>query len=326
MASNEPLHFIWFVPTVTADVPMPILRKLPSDLGSCAISRHLELNPSTRGMLWIVGVDTRPTIAPPLTMMHPMLEVRATTRHEVLNGSLLARWAVRATEGGRSEACGGAHRQLEPQSGTGSYGDLLRLALLYTHGGTYLDLDELPIAPLPAAAALGHDHGSDAGRGWVSEQIGNRITPPFNNAAFAFPKRHACLRALLEAADATLRTCHFKTKWGMFGPTLFTKLFDPGWAAASGARPPVPECKGVARLRPSVFSPISWQRARSFYRFSPRFNHSWLAQQAVNGTRALHLFTSNLGITRSRPKAAEFLQRLRRLGLCHRDTSEGTLN
>ena len=167
---------------------------------------------------------------------------------------------------------------------------LPRLAQIGAHARARracLDLDELPLAPLP---------GGD----WVSQQLGHGrgadATPPFNNAAFAMTPGHPCVGALLEAADRTLRSCRFRTFWGMFGPHLLQLLFDPGWREALGSRPPAAECAGVARLPPHVFSPIRWNRAKSFYRVSTAFNASWLSQQAAAGTRALHLYTSNLGL------------------------------
>jgi hypothetical protein len=303
--SSDLLHFVWFT-------AKPTMRELPHAIGRCSIARHLELNPSRSSVLWVIGLDARPAVAPPLTTMHPRMEVRATTRDEVLSGSVLARWLAP-----RTANCTDAYGQLTPQSRSGSYQDLLRLALMHAHGGTYLDLDVLPIAPLPAgdwvSQQLGHGRGADA-------------TPPLNNAAFAMAPRHPCVGALIEAADRTLRSCRFRTFWGMFGPELFSNVFDPGWREALaagvfnqreslGSRPPVAECAGVARLPPHVFSPIRWNRAKSFYRVSAAFNATWLSQQAAAGTRALHLYTSNLGL-KGPSQSAAFLERVARLGLC----------
>lgn len=294
---------MWFVSTPKKALELaapPPLRELPP-VGRCTILRHLELNPDRQATLWVVGLEARPAIALPLTQMHPRLAVRPTTRREVLNGSVLARWVD-------NSSCADASRQFEPRPASSSYQDLLRLALIYATGGTYLDLDELPIAPLPAGTG---------GPGWVSDQLGDRVTPGINNAAFDFAPRHACLRAALEAAGVTLRTCRFRTTWGMFGPSMFAKLFDPGWPATPAGRgPPVPACSGVARLPAHVFSPVRWQRARSFYRFSTKFNATWLRDARVSGTRALHLYTSNLGVARDARKAAAFHQRLVQLGIC----------
>ena len=296
--SSDLLHFVWFT-------AKPTMRELPHAIGRCSIARHLELNPSRTALLWIIGEDARPTVAPPLTTMHPRVEVRATTRSEILGGSVLARWLAP-----RTANCTDAYRQLSPKHSvpphSSSYQDLLRLALMHAHGGTYLDLDELPLAPLPAgdwvSQQLGHGRGADA-------------TPPFNNAAFAMTPGHPCVGALLEAADRTLRSCRFRTFWGMFGPHLFSSLLDPDWREALGSQPPVAECAGVARLPPHVFSPIRWNRAKSFYRVSTAFNASWLSQQAAAGTRALHLYTSNLGL-KGPSQSAAFLERVARLGLC----------
>ena len=55
---------------------------------------------------------------------------------------------------------------------------------------------------------------------------------------------------------------------------------------------------------------------KGFYRFSTKFNATWLRDARVSGTRALHLYTSNLGIARDARKAAAFHQRLVQLGIC----------
>ena len=118
MLPPDLLHFVWFT-------AKPTMRELPHAIGRCSIARHLELNPSRSSVLWIIGEDARPTVAPPLTTTHPRLEVRATTRDEVLSGSARA-------------LVGTAHRQLHrrvrsahaSRQHSGSYQDLLRLALI----------------------------------------------------------------------------------------------------------------------------------------------------------------------------------------------------
>ncbi|XP_068249600.1 lactosylceramide 4-alpha-galactosyltransferase-like isoform X2 [Palaemon carinicauda] len=148
-------------------------------------------------------------------------------------------------------------REMEWARGTDWAGinlsDALRLGVVCSVGGTYLDLDMWIVAPLPA---------SDT---WIGREKWDQLS----NGAFRMPKDHwLCKEATTELTE------HFKKNvWGHNGPGVFQRVVKNicNIHNISDYR----QCKDLDMLEPSTFYPLHWKRWEDLFMAGGSNAWSW---------------------------------------------------
>lgn len=141
--------------------------------------------------------------------------------------------------------------------------DVLRYALLYKHGGLYLDTDVLTLKPLP------NDLVDDAGR-VTTPFVGYEDKRQLNGAVLGAPARHAFMRDLLVASANVYRTADPRSiSWIAIGPKLISET--------------AAQRDDVRRLPRSTFQPFHYKDASCFRACQP---------SAIESSFAIHLNTN----------------------------------
>ncbi|EEF43238.1 lactosylceramide 4-alpha-galactosyltransferase, putative [Ricinus communis] len=150
--------------------------------------------------------------------------------------------------------------------------NLLRLALLYKFGGTYLDTD---VIVLKSFGKLRNIIGAQT----IDLETGNWSR--LNNAVLIFDKKHPLLFKFIQEFALTFNG----NKWGHNGPYLVSRVVS----RVSG-RPGF----NFTVLPPSAFYPVNWSRIGSIFR-GPRdeLHSKWLQrklEQIKGESLAVHLW------------------------------------
>ncbi|XP_066946340.1 lactosylceramide 4-alpha-galactosyltransferase-like isoform X2 [Macrobrachium rosenbergii] len=131
--------------------------------------------------------------------------------------------------------------------------DALRLGVVCSVGGTYLDLDMWIVAPLPA---------SDT---WIGREKWDQLS----NGAFRMPKDHwLCEEATRELTE------HFKKNvWGHNGPGVFQRAVKNICNIHNISDHH--HCKDLVMLEPSTFYPLHWKRWEDLFFAGGSSSWSW---------------------------------------------------
>ncbi|KAJ4843782.1 hypothetical protein Tsubulata_017409 [Turnera subulata] len=150
--------------------------------------------------------------------------------------------------------------------------NLLRLAVLYKYGGTYMDTDVIMLKSLRKLRNV-------IGAQTVDLKTGNWSR--LNNAVLIFDKKHPLLYKFIEEFALTFDG----NKWGHNGPYLVSRVV----ARVSG-RPGF----NFTVLPPSAFYPVNWRRVGIIFRGARSESHSqWLQEKLGEIKResfAVHLW------------------------------------
>lgn len=116
--------------------------------------------------------------------------------------------------------------------------DALRLGIVCSIGGTYIDLDIWTVAPLPA------------GDSWIGRELWDHLS----NGAFRIPKDHwLCEEAIKELTE------HFQGNvWGHNGPGVFQRVVKKICNVQNISD--VHQCKDLIILAPPTFYPLHWKQ------------------------------------------------------------------
>lgn len=146
----------------------------------------------------------------------------------------------------------------------------VRMAIVYKHGGAYLDSDIVvirnPNANLFASSNV------------VCEQRAGAL----NNAAFKFAQpRHPFLAALMERF-----VNNFQAVWAWNGPKVFQDVFD---ITCRGH--PSRQCPGLTKVRPHETTPVDFDDAGRVFINTPCDQCHWRNKTNVHAnTTLIHLF------------------------------------
>ncbi|KAF2305144.1 hypothetical protein GH714_002044 [Hevea brasiliensis] len=150
--------------------------------------------------------------------------------------------------------------------------NLLRLALLYKFGGTYLDTDVIVLKSFEKMRNV-------IGAQTIDLETGNWSR--LNNALLIFDKNHPLLFKFIQEFALTFNG----NKWGHNGPYLVSRVVS----RVSG-RPGI----NFTVLPPSAFYPVNWNRIRSLFKGPADKLHSeWLhrkLEQIRRESLAVHLW------------------------------------
>jgi len=139
--------------------------------------------------------------------------------------------------------------------------DLYAWQILYEHGGLYLDLDTISLAPVwdlldrDVLISSEHEPGFDAGH-------------PYNSAVVAAHRSCVVVRELAERAEEILKSG--ESTWGAIGPHLLTEVV--------GRHP------GAFSIAP--FGALSGWRDDTIYRY-------YDGEPPPEGTRVIHCYSSS---------------------------------
>ncbi|XP_045604012.1 lactosylceramide 4-alpha-galactosyltransferase [Procambarus clarkii] len=141
--------------------------------------------------------------------------------------------------------------------------DALRLGVVCSVGGIYLDLDVWTMAPLPS------------GESWVGSERLDYLT----NSAFKLPKDHwLCEEAIRELTE------HFRGNvWAYNGPGVFQRVVRKACNIQNIAD--IHKCKDLVILAPSTFYPIYWSQWEEFFVSGGGSSKTW-----PQNTVAIHLW------------------------------------
>nr|XP_045612435.1 lactosylceramide 4-alpha-galactosyltransferase-like [Procambarus clarkii] len=141
--------------------------------------------------------------------------------------------------------------------------DALRLGVVCSVGGIYLDLDVWTMAPLPS------------GESWVGSERLDYLT----NSAFKLPKDHwVCEEAIRELTE------HFRGNvWAYNGPGVFQRVVRKACNIQNIAD--IHNCKDLVILAPSTFYPIYWSHWEEFFVSGGGSSKTW-----PQNTVAIHLW------------------------------------
>lgn len=145
--------------------------------------------------------------------------------------------------------------------------DALRLAVVCSVGGTYLDLDMWIVARLPT---------SDT---WIGRERWDHLS----NGAFRMPKDHwVCEEATRELTE------HFKRNvWGHNGPGVFQRLVKNTCNINNISDHH--QCKDLVMLDPSTFYPLHWKRWEEL--FMAGGSNTWMWPQNTVGIHLWNKFS-----------------------------------
>ncbi|KAE9595000.1 putative glycosyltransferase, DXD sugar-binding, alpha 1,4-glycosyltransferase [Lupinus albus] len=150
--------------------------------------------------------------------------------------------------------------------------NLLRLALLYKFGGTYIDAD---VVVLKSFSKLRNTIGAQ------NFDVKTKKWSRLNNAVLIFDKKHPLLFKFIEEFALTFDG----NKWGHNGPYLISRVVS---------RVSVREVLNLTVLPPSAFYPVDWRGIRSLFRRPRDEVHSrWLVKkmdQIRKESFAMHLW------------------------------------
>ncbi|XP_019418908.1 PREDICTED: lactosylceramide 4-alpha-galactosyltransferase [Lupinus angustifolius] len=150
--------------------------------------------------------------------------------------------------------------------------NLLRLALLYKFGGTYIDAD---IVVLKSFSKLRNTIGAQ------NFDVKTKKWSRLNNAVLIFDKKHPLLFKFIEEFALTFDG----NKWGHNGPYLISRVVS---------RVSMREGFNFTVLPPSAFYPVDWRGIRSLFRRPRDEVHSrWLVkkmEQIRKESFAVHLW------------------------------------
>ncbi|CAL0300880.1 unnamed protein product [Lupinus luteus] len=150
--------------------------------------------------------------------------------------------------------------------------NLLRLALLYKFGGTYIDAD---VVVLKSFSKLRNTIGAQ------NFDVKTKKWSRLNNAVLIFDKKHPLLLKFIEEFALTFDG----NKWGHNGPYLISRVVS---------RVSVREGFNFTVLPPSAFYPVDWRGIKSLFRRPRDEVHSrWLVnkmEQIRKESFAVHLW------------------------------------
>eukprot|EP00923_Selenidium_pygospionis_P028718 GHVN01051424.1.p1 GENE.GHVN01051424.1~~GHVN01051424.1.p1 ORF type:complete len:368 (+),score=-4.54 GHVN01051424.1:352-1455(+) len=131
----------------------------------------------------------------------------------------------------------------------------IRLAIIYKEGGMYLDGDMITV----------RDPGLlENGAGWELYRIRDKRYPLLNNAAFRFERKSPMLLQLM-----TQFVRHYNgDKWGMNGPSLFTRTFKDFCTLQRDEHPMYYKCDNNETFQvwpPRLIYPIGMPKIKSNY-------------------------------------------------------------
>ena len=159
---------------------------------------------------------------------------------------------------------------LEGEFHVAQLSDLVRQAVLWRHGGWYLDSDVLVLKPLNG----------------LHDVVGKCDEELVNNAVLHFTKGSPFLSHLMTYPEQV----YDPGRYDCLGPLLFTEAVND-WQGACGKH-----CLTV--LKPDSFYPISWETAKVYFQklMSEKKMNSWLKDSYV-----LHAFNFAAGYLHPKP-------------------------
>ncbi|XP_042209505.1 lactosylceramide 4-alpha-galactosyltransferase-like isoform X2 [Homarus americanus] len=146
--------------------------------------------------------------------------------------------------------------------------DALRLGVVCSVGGTYLDMDMWIVAPLPNTES------------WIGRERWDQLS----NGAFKIPKDHwICDEAIRELTE------HFQGNvWGHNGPGVFQRVVRKACNMQNISD--VHQCKDLVMVAPSTFYPLHWKRWEEL--FAPSGSNSWRWPPDTIGIHLWNKFSS----------------------------------
>ncbi|XP_069194676.1 lactosylceramide 4-alpha-galactosyltransferase-like [Procambarus clarkii] len=131
--------------------------------------------------------------------------------------------------------------------------DALRLGVVCSVGGIYLDLDMWTVAPLPSSES------------WIGRERWDHLS----NGAFKIPKDHwLCVEAIRELTE------HFQGNvWGHNGPGVFQRVVRKACNIQNITD--VHQCKDLVMLAPSTFYPLHWKRWEELFVSGGGISWTW---------------------------------------------------
>ncbi|XP_055977431.1 alpha-1,4-N-acetylglucosaminyltransferase [Sorex fumeus] len=140
--------------------------------------------------------------------------------------------------------------------------DAARLAVIWKHGGIYMDTDVISIRPIPAENFLAAQASQFS-----------------SNGVFGFLPRHpflwACMENFVEHYDSRV--------WGKQGPDLMSRMLRVWCRLGDFQEVGDLKCSNLSFLHPQRFYPISYPEWRRYYEV-------WDTEPNFNQSYALHLW------------------------------------
>jgi hypothetical protein len=166
--------------------------------------------------------------------------------------------------------------------------DLFRFLLLYKYGGTYMDMDQMMLRPLPPMSPLLVQERQWSKKGCSSKRPNNyckyipmpilatcldparssdHVLSLFSGVMGNFPKKSKLAADLVqEAARSLTKSCPLG--WGCLGPVLVTRVFS-AWCLAHDNSPPAWVLPNSMYLLQRAnwklaeeYNPITWRKTR----------------------------------------------------------------
>ena len=265
--ANLTLHLVWWTGGHAE-------RNL-SAISRCALERFRAFNRDATVWLWtdnpklqFDGVTTKPL-----------------SKQELFQGSPLAGWSPLdgflqpedASLRERHNSSSMRERCFSDQN----YANAFRLAVLYKHGGLYMDMDVITTAqfPMPAknlTAAVTCETEDETEGGGVA-------CSKYNNEVLYFAAEDPCLHSIMTNFRSLFDNC----RWGNNGPDCITRvLMSSSWNSS---------CAHVHRFPQKSFAPVSYTVIESMTTQLPEALDETGAPHDADGTYAVHTYNKVCG-------------------------------
>ncbi|XP_043943470.1 lactosylceramide 4-alpha-galactosyltransferase isoform X1 [Protopterus annectens] len=224
---NVPQHHIFFLETSD--------RLSPNFLCMCSVESAARAHPEFKITIYMKGLAQKSAILPKnlglsfLSCFHNV-EIQPLDVDELFKGTPLAEWYAEL------------YTRWEPYRFP-ILSDACRIAMMWKHGGIYLDTDFIVLRDL----------------GNLTNTLGTQSKYVLNGAYLSFHRRHKfielCMKDFVENYNRFI--------WGHQGPQLMTRIFKK-WCRIRSLRE-TNNCRGVSVLPQEAFYPIRWQDWKKYF-------------------------------------------------------------
>ena len=265
--TNLTLHLVWWTGGHA--------ERNISVIGRCALERFRAYNHDAAVWLWTDNPQ----------LQFDGVTTKLLSSQELFQGTPLAGWSpldgLLRPEDAHLHTRRNSSSQRPRCFSDQNYANAFRLAVLYQHGGLYMDMDVITTArfPMPAqnltAAVTCETEEETEGGGFACSE--------YNNEVLYFPARDPCLHSIMR----NFRTQFDNCRWGNNGPDCITRvLTHSSWNSS---------CAHVHRFPQKAFAPVSYTVIESMTTQLPEALDETGTPYDASGTYAVHTYNKVCG-------------------------------